>query len=134
MIPTLATAPQDLQTLKLFLLDLTGLGKDALHVYAGLTVFIVVRLAWRWRGGWIIAWFAALALATTVEWLDMLAEGSIASLQPDTAHWHDIWNTMVWPTVLLLVGRWLHPKPKPKMLSDLSDESVHDSGKEPPSV
>ena len=43
------------------------------------------------------------------EWLDMTVEASDAAVQPDAAHWHDIWNTMFWPTILLLVGRWLHP-------------------------
>src|SRR3546814_2589882 len=44
------------------------------------------------------------------EWLDMTAEISKAAVQPDSAHWHDIWNTLFWPTVLLAVGRWLQPK------------------------
>jgi hypothetical protein len=132
MIPTLASAPQDLQSLKLYLLDLTGLGKDALHVYAGLTVFITIRLVWRWRGGWIVAWLASLALALGIEWLDIRAEGQIGVPQPDPAHWHDVWNTMVWPTILLLVGRWLQPRPKPnaETSGDLSDQSFE----EPPPV
>jgi hypothetical protein len=110
---TIATAPQDLQLLKLYLLDLTGLGRDALHIYAGMAVFIAVRLLWRREGGWAFAWLAALALALGIEWLDIRAFGMEGVPQPDPNNWHDIWNTMVLPTVLLLVGPWLQPRPKP---------------------
>ncbi|HEV7234244.1 MAG TPA: hypothetical protein VGN36_08355 [Sphingorhabdus sp.] len=124
MIPTLASAPHDLQMLKLYLLDFTGLGRDALHIYAGLTVFLGVRLLWRWRGGWFAAWLAALALALSIEWLDIRAWGDPNSPRPDPNNWHDIWNTMVWPTVLLLVGPWLQPRGKNQPESgDFADQS-----------
>lgn len=90
----------------------TGLDKDALHIYFGLALFLGVRLVWRRRGGWVIAWLAVLAMACGGEWLDLNAEISRSAIQPDAAHWHDIWNTMFWPTVLLLVGRWLQPGAK----------------------
>ena len=96
---------------KVSVIEATGLDKDALHIYFGLTLFLVVRLLWRRRGGWVIAWLAVLAMACGGEWLDLNAEISRSSIQPDAAHWHDIWNTMFWPTVLLLVGRWLQPRP-----------------------
>lgn len=120
--------PLDFQQFKVVMLGLTGLGKDALHIYAGMGLFLFVRLAWRWRGGWILAWLAVLAMACTVEWIDMKAEAASSALQPDAAHWHDIWNTMFWPTILLLVGRWLQPKPKAS--GDLADQPLE----EPPSV
>jgi hypothetical protein len=95
---------------KASLVELSGLDKDALHIYFGLTLFLLIRLVWRWRGGWIVAWLAVLAMAVGGEWLDMTREMGDSMLQPDAAHWHDIWNTMFWPTVLLLVGRWLQPR------------------------
>jgi hypothetical protein len=97
---------------KVSVIETTGLDKDALHIYFGMTLFLVVRLAWRGRGGWVAAWLAVLAMACGGEWLDLTAEAGNAAIQPDTAHWHDIWNTMFWPTVLLIVGRWLQPKEK----------------------
>lgn len=94
---------------KLWLVADSGLGKDALHIYFGLTLFLLVRLLWRWRGGWIAAWLAVVAMACGGELLDITAEINRSSIQPDAAHWHDIWNTAFWPTVLMLVGRWLQP-------------------------
>ena len=95
---------------KLSVIAATGLGKDALHIYFGMALFLAVRLAWRGRGGWVAAWLAVLVMACGGEWLDLTAEYSRSTIQPDAAHWHDIWNTMFWPTVLLFVGRWLQPQ------------------------
>ena len=103
---------------KMSLIDATGLDKDALHIYFGLALFLLIRLAWRWRGGWVAAWLAVLAMACGGEWLDMAAEASRSAIQPDAAHWHDIWNTMFWPTILLLVGRWLQPGVIPTLAND----------------
>jgi len=122
-------APMDFQRLKVFLLDETGLAKDALHIYAGMAIFIAVRLLWRWGGGWIAAWLAALALACGAEYLDLRTEFSNSALQPDREHWHDIWNTMFWPTVLMLVGRWLQPEAKPRTgaSGDLADQPFEEA-------
>lgn len=95
---------------KFSVVEATGLDKDALHIYFGMALFLTVRILWRWRGGWVAAWFAVLAMACAGEWLDVTAELSRSAIQPDAAHWHDIWNTIFWPTILLLVGRWLQPK------------------------
>ncbi|MBK6413977.1 hypothetical protein [Sphingopyxis sp.] len=110
---------------KLSIIEASGLG-DALHIYFGLALFLAVRPAWRWRGGWLVAWFAVLAMACGGEWLDMTAEHSRSTIQPDAAHWHDIWNTMFWPTVLLVIGRWLQPKAKSAVdaPTDLSGEDA----------
>ena len=120
--------PLDFQQFKSVAIDATGLAKDALHIYAGMALFLGIRLLWRWRGGWVLAWLAVLAMACTVEWIDMKAEGAVNALQPDAAHWHDIWNTMFWPTVLLLVGRWLQPQPKlnTEMSGDLADQAFEE--------
>lgn len=97
---------------KVSVAEITGLDKDALHIYFGLALFMLVRLAWRWRGGWVAAWLAVFAMACGGELLDLTAEFGHSAVQPDAAHWHDIWNTMLWPTVLLLAGPWLQPKAK----------------------
>ena len=105
---------------KTWLVASAGLSKDALHIYVGLALFVAVRLVWRWRGGWLAAWLAVLAMASGGEWLDMALEARQSTIQPDAAHWHDIWNTMFWPTVLLLIGRWLQPQ---RGAADLGDNA-----------
>lgn len=124
--------PLDFQQFKVMMLEWSGLAKDALHIYAGLALFLFIRLVWRRKGGWVLGWLATLMLACGVEWLDLLAESSNSAIQPDAAHWHDIWNTMFWPTILLLVGRWLQPAPKcagPES-GDLADQPLE----QPPTV
>jgi hypothetical protein len=127
MTQILAAAPELLQVFKIDMIKATGLSKDALHIYFGLSLFVVVRLCWRWRGGWILAWLAVLAMALGVEWLDLQMETLKFNIRPDDEHWHDIWNTLFWPTVLLLVGHWLQPKPRIKVepeevSGDLADQ------------
>lgn len=129
-------APRLLQEFKQYALDATGLGKDALHIYAGLFLIIGIRLVWRRRGGWLLGWLAALAAALAVEWLDVRAEMLEANLRPDAEHWKDIWNTMFWPTVLLLTGSWLQPRTKQKPEADVetSGDLTDQSLEQPPPV
>lgn len=136
MSDLLASAPHYLQLFKQYMVDGTGLAKDALHIYAGMVLFVGVRMVWRRRGGWLLGWLAALAAALVVEWLDIRMETAEANLRPDAEHWKDIWNTMFWPTVLLLVGPWLQPRPKPvpEPSGDFADEATHNSGEQTPPV
>ena len=131
-----ASAPQDLQIFKEYMIGATGLGKDALHVYAGLILFIGVRLVWRRRGGWVLGWLAALAAALFVEWLDIRTEMIETNLQPDAEHWKDIRNTMFWPSVLLILGPRLQPRPKPvtEASSGLADQASDDAGEQAPAI
>ncbi len=100
-------------------MDAVPLAKDALHIHIALAIFVAVRLLWRRRGGWWLAWAAALAAALAGEYFDLVNEGatSIADAWTNAhgAHWQDIWNGMAWPTILLLVGRWLHPPQRPTL-------------------
>ena len=109
---------------KSWLVTASDLGKDALHIYFGLALFMLVRLAWRWRGGWVAAWLAVLVMACGGEWLDLQAEIGRSAIQPDAAHWHDIWNTMFWPTMLLIVGRWLEPRADAPAQAVISGENA----------
>lgn len=104
----------DFEAIKVQIITDTSLAKDALHVHIGLAIFIAVRLftallGWR-RAGWLIAWLFALSAALGGEWLDYRAEQLGGAIVPDTEHWHDIWNTMLWPTLLLIIGPWLAPR------------------------
>lgn len=94
------------QSTKLWLAELVGLSKDALHVYVGLAAFLLAALIFRlplrdWRP-LAVAFVVALAgeVWDMAEWIsrgDRLRWGSA---------WHDLWNTMFWPVVLYALARW----------------------------
>ncbi len=99
-----SAASEIYQQVKLVLIDGSGLSKDALHVYGGMAIYLGMRLLVP-RRRWV-AWAVVLVAALAGEGLDMRGEHLRGDLQPDTAHWHDIWNTLFWPTILVLLERW----------------------------
>ncbi len=97
----------DVQLWKTIAVATSGLAKDALHVHVGLLIFFAVRMLWRGRGGTLAAWLVVLAVTLGGEWVDRLGEAARQVEVPMAAHIKDIWNTMLWPTLLALVWRWL---------------------------
>ena len=93
------------QSAKVWLIELLGLSRDALHIYVGLTVFLLVALVFRlplrdWR-----PLAAVFLVAVAGEIWDLFER-----LRPDqepfwASNWHDIWNTMFWPLVLFILAR-----------------------------
>ena len=99
------------QASKLAIVSATGLSKDALHIYAGLAVFLLAAVLMRGRPSLAWPWCVVLLTAVVAEALDL--RDDIASL----GHWrwaaslHDVLNTVAWPSVLtvlfhLRVFRW----------------------------
>lgn len=95
-----------LQSAKLILMDLTNLGKDALHIHVGMIVLLLVMLVWKkplsdWRP------IAAVALASVAgEIWDVIDTLSHGGRPRWNANWKDIWNTMLWPSVLFGLARF----------------------------
>jgi hypothetical protein len=94
-----------IQSMKLAIVSATGLSKDALHVYVGLAVFVVVALLSKSaRSSWR-SLVAVLVVAICGELLDMADD--LMSL----GHWrwhasvHDVVNTCFWPAVLSVLAR-----------------------------
>ncbi len=93
------------QQSKLWLTELVGLSRDALHIYVGLTIFLLAALIFRlplrdWR-----PLAAVFLVAIAGEVWDLFER-----LQPDQrplwwSAWHDLWNTIFWPLVLFLLAR-----------------------------
>jgi hypothetical protein len=100
------------QGFKLILLEATGLARDALHIHLGLGAFCATRLLWRGRRGWLVAWLVTLVFALTGELFDWRGEAMRGVTVPLPSHWHDIWNTMVWPSILAIVGWRFDPQPR----------------------
>lgn len=94
-----------LQASKQVIIDLTDLAKDALHVHVGLLVFFAAALLLRWPLNSGKPWAAALFAALAGEVWDLAAakaSGAIPHLAPG---WHDVWNTMLWPTIITVLAR-----------------------------
>ena len=89
------------QAIKLAIVAATGLSKDALHVYVGLAVFLVVAaISKRPLSSWL-PWVAALLVAMAGELIDMRDDLSSLGYWRWSASMHDIVNTILWPTVFL---------------------------------
>ena len=93
------------QTIKLFLVENAGLDKDALHIYVALLVYLLSCLLLRWKA-WSLKPLVLVVLAAFAgELFDHqrnLAAGVEFSLD---RHWKDFWNTLLVPTVIVLVAR-----------------------------
>jgi hypothetical protein len=83
----------------------TGLERDALHIYAALLVQVGTALVARKRIGHWLPWAMVLLLAVGNEWLDTYGDGLVEQWEVD-ASLHDLWNTMLLPTLLLLLARF----------------------------
>ena len=94
------------QDAKLVLVQATDLSKDALHVYVGLGVMLLVAILLRrplrdWRP---LAAVALVAVAGEIwDVIDRLSHGGTPRW---SLNWKDVWNTMFWPTVLFLMARF----------------------------
>ena len=95
-----------LQDAKLWLIASLGLGRDALHIYVALLVMFGSALLFGWRLSswrpWLLVAAAALA-GEAWDIRDRLVAGVPVQLW---GNWHDIWNTLFWPSVILLLARW----------------------------
>lgn len=98
--------PTEFQSWKVDVIAATGLARDALHVYFGLTLFLVARFIFRhrpWSGP--VAWLGVVVVAMLGEVLDYSGKGGIIGLLRAEDHFHDLVNTLFWPTALLLFGQ-----------------------------
>ena len=94
------------QSTKLMLVEATNLGKDALHIYVGLGVMLLVVIAFKrslrdWQP------LAAVLLAALAgEIWDVIDTWSHGGRPRFNANWKDVWNTMFWPCVLFGLARF----------------------------
>jgi hypothetical protein len=103
----------------------TCLGQDALHVHASIILYLAAMFVLRrsWRSP--VPWLFVFALEAANELLDLQEQyeigiKAITWRQAFELGWpeglKDMVNTMLWPTVLLVVGRYTRlfgPREKP---------------------
>ncbi len=93
------------QQSKIWLLQMFGLPKDALHIYVGLIVFFAAAALFRWP---LRSWKplgAVLVAALAGEAWDVVDTLNIGGKPQWLRNWHDVWNTCFWPAVLFLLAR-----------------------------
>lgn len=94
------------QELKTIIVDHVGLAKDALHVYVALIVFLVACKVFRWPASSLKPWLVVLVITLMGELLDLRHSLDRGFPIVPSYHWTDLWNTMLVPTVLVLVARY----------------------------
>ena len=93
------------QAIKLAIVSATGLSKDALHIYVGLTTQLTAAAILRRRLRSTIPWVMVLILAVAGEMVDMRDDIATLSYWRWRASLHDVLNTIFWPSVLLILAR-----------------------------
>ncbi len=101
--------------LKLIVEQYTGLDRDALHIHIALLLYLATALLFRQSRSSRLPWLVVFAFEIGNEAWDLLRNFNEVRpvYGPDAFYlleWResvkDLWNTMLWPTVLLLVGRY----------------------------
>jgi hypothetical protein len=95
----------DSEAIKAAVAAWTGLERDALHIYAAIIIQLGSAALLRRTLASLWPWLIVLALALTNEWLDMHRDNLVEDWEKAAAL-HDLWNTMLLPTLLLLVVRF----------------------------
>ncbi len=122
---------------KIWLIDNVGLTNDAMHVHAALVILFAASIILRRRPDSIWCWIIVFLAEIFNEYADV--KGLAPGEDTMRASLHDIYNTMLWPTVILILGRFLFPPriKKTKVeriensdLRDLADQSLE----QPPAV
>ncbi|ASF49184.1 hypothetical protein Q7A_03195 [Methylophaga nitratireducenticrescens] len=79
--------------MKLTILDVLGLSKDAIHIHVGLLVFFLAVVLWR-RGRFdVLALFPVFFVAITMEILDLHDDLGSLGYMRWSASLHDLINT-----------------------------------------
>lgn len=95
----------------------TGLERDALHIHGALFLYLISMALFRRSRRSRIPWLIVLGAELTNEFYDAWYNWGEALSWIWESSAKDLWNTMLWPTVLLFVGRytnWFQRRPQPR--------------------
>ena len=96
----------DFADFKIWIGDYTGLEKDALHIHGALALYLLAMFAFRQTRRSRFPWLFVLFVELANEAYDLWHQEAHGEPARWDASVKDLWNTMLWPTVLLLVGRY----------------------------
>lgn len=96
----------DFAELKVVISEVSGLEQDALHIHFALLLYLIAMFALRQTRRSRFPWLFVLAVELGNEAYDLWHQEA----QGEPPRWNeslkDLWNTMLWPTVLLFIGRY----------------------------
>ena len=96
----------DFAEFKIWIGDYTGLEKDALHIHAALALYLLAMFAFRQTRRSRFPWLFVLFVELGNEAYDLWHQEAHGEPARWDASLKDLWNTMLWPTVLLFIGRY----------------------------
>ena len=92
--------------LKIIIERYSGLERDALHIHLALLLYLIAMAVFRQSRRSRIPWLIVLGIEVANEIADLARHyRNDMPLRWDESL-KDLWNTMLWPTVLLFVGRY----------------------------
>lgn len=99
-------AGMDWYVIKMEIVRATGLHMDALHVHLGVIGQLLAVLVLRVRVSSLWPWLLLLAATLANEWFDLAYEIWPTRDQQYAESVKDVWNTLLLPTLLLVLARW----------------------------
>lgn len=106
LLPDLDSLQAIYADIKIFIEAYSGLERDALHIHFALLAYILAMIVFRQSRRSRLPWLVVLAIEVLNELFDMRHQQLSGSPLGWDESLKDLWNTMLWPTVLLLVGRY----------------------------
>lgn len=91
------------QSLKLQIVDLVGLSKDAIHIHIGLLVFLAAVLFWQKGKINFKCLVPVLLIASGMEVIDLYDDYNLAGFMRWSNSAHDIVNTSIWPLLTVVI-------------------------------
>ena len=95
----------DNEVYKAVVANFTGLERDALHIYVALIIQVGAAALLRRSLASPWPWLVVLLCALANEWLDIFRDDLVEGWEK-AASLHDLWNTMLLPSLLLLIARY----------------------------
>lgn len=106
---------------KIWLIDTVGLTNDAMHVHGALLILCVSAILLRRRPDSLWCWLIVFLAELFNEYADL--RGAAPGESTIDAALHDIYNTMFWPTFILILGRFLFPRKNRDVVNPVAPSS-----------
>ena len=112
---------------KMRLVEAVGLTNDAMHIHGSLLILFGSAMILRRRPDSVWCWLIVLVAELFNEYADL--HGQAPGEATIDAAMHDLYNTMFWPTIILILGRFMFPRAKksdstPDISGDFADQPL----------